>query len=612
MIACALIVIAVVLVYARVAHFDFVSLDDTSYVVQNPHIHEGLSAESVAWAFTAVHSANWHPLTWISHMIDCELYGLDAGGHHVTSAILHLINSLLLFALLAKMTGRVWRSAFVAIVFAVHPLQAESVAWIAERKNVLSALFWMLTMLAYVRYAEKRSPGRYAPVLAAFAMGLMAKSVMVTLPVVLLMVDWWPLGRLQVTGDGLRKGRDIPLTPALSRKGRGSTLTPGPRPLAPLILEKLPMVALVVIAAAVTVAAQGEGGMTRSLEQYPLGVRLANAAVAYIGYLVKMAWPAGLCQMYMHPGSTLPGWQVVGSALALAAVTALSIWRAKRAPYVLVGWLGYLVTLVPMIGLVQVGPQAMADRYAYLPMIGVLVVIAWGVPDLLGRLRGSGVVLGAAGTAAVVALGACAWVQVGYWRNAGTMFEREIRVSHEDPRIIASFTGSMADAGKIEDAVRVLRTVRRPAQTCTMVGVVLARADRADAAEALYREAIRIDPGFAVAHSNLATTLARQGKMDEAETQYRKAIDLQPDYAEAHHGLGVVLLSREEFDPAIREFREALKSNPDLGPTHLRLAGALAARGKFAEAWDEVQEAQRLGCEVDQRFVDGLRAELER
>lgn len=604
-----LIAVAVSLVYARTAHFGFVSLDDTSYVVRNPHVHQGLTLEGMRWAFTEVHAANWHPLTWLSHMLDYEFYGLNAGGHHLTSVGLHLLNSILLFAVLLRMTGRVWRSAFVAAVFAVHPLQAESVAWIAERKSVLSGAFWMLTMLAYLRYSKKQSAGRYALMLAAFALGLMAKSVLVTLPLVLLMLDWWPLERLQETDNGEQTGRGIPLTPTLSRKGRGGVPAPGLQSLAPLVLEKLPMVALVLIVAAVTVTAQGEGGMTRSLAQYPLGVRLANASVAYVAYLEKMVWPSGLCQMYIHPGNSLPVWQVAGSAVLLLAVSVLAVLARRRAPYVTVGWLWYLVTLVPMIGIVQVGPQAMADRYAYLPMIGVLMVAAWGAPELLGKFPRASVPLA---VLSVAAFAACAWVQVGYWRDAGTMFERVVRISNEDPRIITSFTGSMADAGKTGEAARVLRKLSIPAKTLTMVGAVLARSDRSEAAAALYREAIRKDPGLALAHSNLATALARQGQMEEAESEYRTAIQLHPDYAEAYHGLGVLLLSQEKFDAAIAEFRKALAADPNLGPTHLRLAGALAARGRLAEAWTELQEAQRLGCEVDPRFIEGLRAEMER
>ncbi len=418
--------------YWQVTHCDFTTFDDPMYVTENSHIQDGLTVEGIIWAFTTGHAADWQPLTCISHMADVQLFGLQPGWHHLTNLLFHLASTLLLFLVLHRMTKALWQSAFVAALFALHPLHVESVAWVAERKGVLSTFFWMLTMGTYVSYVARPGLTRYLALLLCFALGLMAKPMLVTLPFVLLLLDYWPLQRLEQ--------KELPqevLKPLSRDKKKGKSTPPpvkapvqpvGRWPLIrPLLTEKIPLFVLAVLSSIVTYLAQYHGGAVGSLEVLPLGARIANAFVSYTAYMVKTLWPTNLAVFYPHPGSW-PLWQVLGSVVLLLAITALVIRGAKKRPYAAVGWLWYVGTLVPVTGLVQVGSHAMADRYTYIPLVGLFIIVAWGVPELLKKWPYRKEALIALSALCLLCLFLVTWRQVGYWRNSIALYDHALEV----------------------------------------------------------------------------------------------------------------------------------------------------------------------------------------
>ena len=425
---------AVLILYGRVTGHAFINLDDDEYITQNSRVLDGLTWQGVRWAFTTTSCGNWHPLTWLSHMLDAELYGDRPGGHHLTSVLLHALNAALLFLALLRLTQDLWPSAAVAAFFAVHPLRVESVAWAAERKDVLSGLFFLLTLLAYADYARRRTRGRYSLVFASLALGLMAKPMAVTAPFVLLLLDVWPLGRLRLV-RGPQQGK----------------------PLAgPAFLEKLPLVALSAASCTVTLLAQRRGGAVSSLREVPFGARIANAAVSYFSYLRKMFWPHDLAVFYPHPAVVSTGTSAataVALSLLLLVVSILSLRAVRRRPYVLVGWLWYVGTLLPVIGLVQVGRQSMADRYTYVPMIGVLLVLAWGARDLVGRHPRMRALVVGAGAVALAGSMAATWAQLGYWRDGIVLYQRALEVTTGDSVIHTNLGATLADRGRYREAI---------------------------------------------------------------------------------------------------------------------------------------------------------------
>ena len=401
--------LAVRVVYSPVHGYSFVNYDDPDYVTQNPHARAGISIDSIIWAFKTTSIGNWHPLTWLSHMLDMELFGTNAGGHHVTSMLLHLANTLLLFAIFKRMTGAVWQSAFVAGVFALHPLNVESVAWIAERKNVLSTLFWLLTIVAYLRYVKKPSIVRYLPALIFFAMGLMSKPMLVTLPFVLLLLDYWPLERFNVD---------------LSVKDSSRL-----KIFSHLLLEKLPFFVLSAVSSVVTFMSQSDVGALKNTVLYPAGIRFANADISYWMYLRKMVWPDSLAVFYPHPVSGIQIPQVIAAIVILSVISMLVTRYTKSHKYLAVGWLWYVGTLVPVIGLIQVGDQAMADRYAYVPLIGLFIMVSWGIADLLSKWPYKKTILAISTAAILVSLVVSSRAQLRYWQNSITLFEHAIDVT---------------------------------------------------------------------------------------------------------------------------------------------------------------------------------------
>jgi protein O-mannosyl-transferase len=622
LVVCLLLLSVTLAVYWQIGDHQFTNYDDTIYVTDNPHVKRGLAASSVIWAFTAAEEANWHPLTWLSHMVDCQLFGLHPRGHHLTSLFLHLANVLLLFAVLNRMTGALWRAAFVAALFSLHPLHVESVAWVAERKDVLSTLFWLLTMLAYARYVGRPTRPRYALTLVAFALGLMAKPMLVTLPFVLLLLDTWPLDRMAYG----RGGDDEPRTRKRIRPSEQRL------PLSRLVWEKTPFFALAAISSVVTFSLQQRAGAMANMEVFPLSSRIANALVSYLRYIGKMIWPSDLAVLYPHPGTGLPLWWGAGAGLALLGLSILVVRVIRRRPYLAVGWLWYLGTLVPVIGLVQVGVQAYADRYTYVPLIGLFIMIAWGVPDLVGRWAHARTVLAVLAGTALAALTACTWIQLGYWKESVSLFTHTLQVTTKNYVAQNNLGNALADRGKVEEAIshyaeslrvkpdhaeaynnwgtvlveqgrleeaidRFLAALRvKPdyaAAHCNL-GLALERKGRREEAIAQYLEALRLDPTYAQAHNNLALALAERGQQDEAIAHYAEALRLRPDYAEAHNNLGHILVGLGRLDEAAIHFAEAVRSKPDYAKARNNLGIVLARLGRLDEAAAQFREALRI------------------
>ncbi len=613
-----LLALGTLAVYWRVGGFEFINFDDGAYVARNPQVQGGLTLKGVAWAFTSGgYQGNWHPLTWLSHMLDCQLFGLHAGAHHLVNVALHLANTLLLFGVLRRMTGALWRSAVVAALFAWHPLHVESVAWVAERKDVLSGLFWMLTLAAYLRYAERPGWGRYLPVVGCFALGLMAKPMLVTLPCVLLLLDYWPLGRWQPAGPASRFPGILPktqMTPPAARSagvltrsssnshsGREKhagilwplrfrpagvaaagedTRAPGigqqafpPAPLKWLVLEKLPLVLLAAAGSVVTYLCQQKAGTVETLDYLPVSTRVANALVAYARYLGKTFWPADLAVFYPLPHAW-PAWAVAGSIILLLGLSLTAIWRGRQRAYLLVGWLWFLGTLVPVIGLVQVGMQSMADRYTYLPLIGIFVGIVWAAAEAMAGASRR-VAAGVMGAMLVLACLAGAWRQVGYWRNSVTLFERTLAVTGGTPLAHLALGMALKDQGKPQEAMPHLREALVQAPD-------------------LFLKTFRVQTGDANAYYSLGIILTALGKTQAAMTNYQAALAANPTNAPAHLELGRLLMAQQRAGAAIPHFEAALRLSPTNGEARLQLAMALDARHRDAEAIPLYREVLRV------------------
>ena len=508
--AAALLALGTLALYARVAGHQFLFFDDDRYVTANARVLGGLSWDGVRWAFGTFDVANWHPLTWLSHMLDVQLFGPSAGAHHLVNAVLHAVNAGLLLLVLSRMTGAPGPSLLVAALFAVHPLHVESVAWVSERKDLLSTLFGLLMLGAYAGYARRPGPWRYLLVALSLAASLLAKPMWVTAPFLLLLLDLWPLQRLE--GSSVAADDRCPPLP-----GQSSWR---------LVTEKLPLLALSAASSAMAVAAQRGSGALMSLEEAGLGERLANALVSYIRYLWKTLWPAGLSPFYPRLAGGIPGWQVAGAAVLLLALSALALRRLRSSPWLLVGWLWFLGTLVPVIGLVQVGSQAMADRYTYLPVVGLFVAVAWEGARLAASWGERGRrAARLAGWAAVGLLSALAFRQIGLWRDHETIFRHAIAVDRDNGRAHLVLSQGLAARGRYPEALLHAQ------------------------------EAVRLEPWYARAHKNLGFVLYRTGLVDEAIAAFRQAIALQPDFAEAHGNLAIAYGKKGWTEEAMREMQ---------------------------------------------------------
>ena len=559
------LIVATLAVYWQVRNHDFVNYDDQLYVMDQLSQPRALTTQNIVWAFTTTHTGNWYPVSWLSHLLDCRLFGLNAGPHHLVNVFLHLANTLLLFAVLTRMTGATWRSGLVAALFALHPLHVESVAWVAERKDVLSMLFWLLTMWSYVRYVERPRPSRYWLTLALFALGLTAKPMLVTLPVVLLLLDVWPLRR------------------SATRKL--------------LVVEKLPFFALAMAAGIVAVWAQRTVGAVMPMDNHPLGIRVANALVAYVRYIGKMIRPTGLAVFYpfVAPWSLT---QIAGAAVLLAALTGLVLWCAKRQPFLSVGWFWYVVTLLPVIGLVQVGSQSIADRYTYIPLIGLFIMIVWGIGDLV--LQGScpKPVVFSLTAIVLLACAASSWLQLRHWRNSVTLFRHALEVTEGNYLAHNNLGTALIREGKTDEALEhFTESVRlKPtyAETQVNLGTLLTIQVRAREALPHLEYAVRLKPSSPDAHNDLGFALSKEGKFAEAIGCYERALQLRPAYPEAHHNLGVALGSLGKHAEAVPHFAEAVRLKPDYAEAYFNFGVALHEQGKIKEAARQFEIAHRL------------------
>jgi tetratricopeptide (TPR) repeat protein len=559
-------------VYWQVVNYDFIQLDDPAYVTENKSVQEGISKESFIWAFTNFHAGYWIPMTWLSLMLDFELFGLHPGGYHLTNLFLHMANALLLFLILQRMTGAIWQSGLVAAFFSLHPLHVESVVWITERKDVLSTLFWLLSILTYSRYVERAGLKNYLLTCMAFALGLMAKPMLVTLPFLLLLLDYWPLQRM---GANQWQGNCPQDRQSLAERKRS---TPQ------LLVEKIPLLILAAVASIVTIYSQQSWDAVKSTVQFPLTVRLANAVLSYATYIGKMFWPANLAVLYPHPGSSIPVWQIVASVMFLSAVSIMVIRAARRYPYLLVGWFWYLGTLVPVIGLVQAGDQAMADRFTYIPLIGLFIMLTWGGTDLLTKnlpLRKFTPVLIAL---LVSALTICSWWQVRHWRDSISLFQHTLSVTENNATIHNNLGNVLILAGRYEEGAahftRAIEIIPNNLKAHLNLAVALVHLGKPDQAIDHYMTALKLEPNHPGAHNNLGNALVMQGKPEEAIPHFRKAIELDDDYAEPHNNLGVVLARQGRLDEAIRHFSDALRLNPDYRQARINLEIALGQRKK--------------------------------
>jgi tetratricopeptide (TPR) repeat protein len=536
-------------------------------VTRNVHVRGGFTPPGLEWAIASGDAANWFPVTRLSHMLDSQLFGLRSGWHHLASVGWHALAAVLLFAFLARWTHSRWPSAWVAFVFALHPLHVESVAWVAERKDVLCAFFWFLALWAYVRYTERPGRGRYASVLLLFSLGLMSKPMIVTLPFVLLLLDAWPLRRL-------------------SRAA---------------VREKIPFFALAAISAIATYLVQHASGAVKGISQLPLGLRIENALVSCAIYCLKTVWPTGLAVFYPYPAG-FAWWTVTVAGLALAAVTALALRSFRCAPYLAAGWIWFLVTLAPVAGLVQVGAQARADRYMYVPMVGLLVMLAWGAADLARRWPAATRPIAAAGIATCLAAAALSAAQIEYWKNSETLFRHALDVTADNYLAEHNLGSYLLDTGRLSEAMTHLDAALRirpdSAETRSDLASALARTPgRLPEAIAEYQAAIRLLPGSAILRNNLGVALARSpGRLPEAIAEYQAALRIDPDYAEAHNNLASALAQAPGRSPeAIAEYRAALRTNPDYAEAHRNLGLALAEMpGRTGEAMAEYLAALRI------------------
>jgi len=550
-VAALLLIASTLLVYAPSKDHQFINFDDNTYVTGNNWVKRGLTWESVGWAMTTMEEANWHPLTWLSHMLDVQLFGLNPAGHHLTNLLLHMANVLLLFGVLQQMTGAVWRSALVAALFALHPLNVESVAWVAERKNVLSTLFWLLTMAAYVRYVRKPNWGRYLGMMGILVLGLMAKPMLVTLPCVLLLLDYWPLGRL---------GKDS--------KEFWERL---PR----LAAEKLPLFIPVAAISVVTIEAQSQAGALSSWEWLSPGVRVANAVTAYGVYLKKMLWPMDLAVFYPHPGNSLAVWPVVLAALLLVILSLGVWWQGRRSRYLVVGWLWYLGTLFPVSGLLQVGGQAMADRYTYVPLMGLFIILVWGIVELAQTLHLPKAWLMSAGLCVVIVLIGAVRLQLGHWRNSFTLFQHALESTTDNHMAHSNLGIAFLQKGDLDGAIdhffKALEIKPTHAGVHTNLSIALRRKGMLDEALEHSIRSVQSNPDLAEAHNNLGISLFQKGSVEEALQEFRKALELKPDYTACYYNLGVVLENQNRTEEAAESFRQALRLDPEHSPAKQRL-----------------------------------------
>jgi len=595
-------------IYAQVIGHRFITIDDLAYIEENPMVNRGVTLEGLAWAFTTFHSGNWHPLTWIAHMIDSQLFGMIAGGHLLVNALIHSANTLLVFWFLFRTTRARWSSALVAALFALHPLHVESVAWAAERKDTLSTFFGLLSLIAYVRYAEAPSVRRYAWTAITLALGLLAKPMLVTWPFVMLLLDYWPLGRF--AGKSSTRRLRIQKVEAIDLNRQGGSGEP-PLPKPRLILEKLPLFALVAASAVVTTVAQSRGGAVRTFEEASLALRLSNALVSYAKYALRAFWPNDLAVFYPFPGAAIPAWQIIGAALLLIGITAFCFFQRKIQPYLIVGWLWFLGTLIPVIGLVQVGGQTMADRYFYIPSIGLFIALVFGLADIAERLRVAPWLSAAIANVVILVLATLTNAQIHRWSDSFTLFKHALAVTPPNAAIESVLGFALHRSGQLDEAAahfeKALQLTPDDHISLLYMGVCRFYQGRIPEAIQYAQAVIRLQPDAAKARDLLGMSLAMQNQNEAALDEMRRAVQLAPEDADIRNDLGAALLRLGRIPEAIDEFHETLRLNPNnAAPAHANLGSALLASGKAQESIPEFEAALRLDPK-SKAAADGLR-----
>ena len=566
-------------IYAQVAGHQFITLDDDVYIKDNPMVNRGVTLSRITWAFTTFHQANWHPLTWISHMIDSQVFGMNAGGHLLVNALIHVANTSLLFWFLLRTTHARWPSALVAALFALHPLHVESVAWAAERKDTLSTFFGLLSLIAYARYAEAPSRKWYAWTAIALVLGLMAKPVLVTWPFVMLLLDYWPFRRFQASEERDRW---------LAFRG--------------IVLEKIPLFAIAAASCVITFIAQARGGTVRTFADAPVTLRLSNALVSYAKYLLLTFWPNDLAVYYPFAPAGIPLWQIVGAALLLIGITAFCISQRKIRPYLIVGWLWFVGTLIPVIGLVQVGGQTMADRYFYIPSIGLFIAIVFGVANIAQTGRVAWAFSVATIAVVLLVLATLTNAQLHRWRDSATLFQHTLAVTPPNFPIEYNLAHVLGEQGKYDEAAAHFQNALqiKPDFFDGLLNMGVTRAQQGQIGEAIeyYQRAIAVQPDSAKAHAELGVALARQNRMEAALDELNKASDLAPNDADVHTNLGLVLARLGKVQDAIDELHQAVWFKPDSAEAHNNLGLVLLASGKPRESIPEFEAALRLKPEL--------------
>lgn len=570
-------VFGVLLVFVMIAVFwqstghDFINYDDPAYVTDNIHVRTGLTYPNFLWAFTAFHASNWHPITWLSHMLDSEIYGLNPKGHHMTNILFHIANTLLLLYLLYSTTRNYWQSLFVAALFAFHPLHVESVAWIAERKDLLSTFFGFVTLILYSRYARSPRPLIYLVTLLAFAVGLMAKPMLVTLPFVMLLWDFWPLRRLQIKKQRTEDGLYAP-------NQNGPSSTPSR-----LVLEKIPFFALMLASCTTTYLAQRKGGAVADAQLVPLLFRIINALLSYVRYISNMFWPHNLAPMHPLP-LTLTIEQGIIAGLILFGISYLVYRLAHLHPSIPTGWLWYLGTLVPVIGFVQVGRQSMADRYTYLPLIGLFIMISWGVPVLFKNFRHRRVALSAGACMLLFALMILTRTQLDYWKNTATLFDHATKAGVNNQEAYRLLGDALVQQGRLPEAERsfleALRIQPDYEDVHANLGGIYMKQGRIREALFHYQEVVRMAPRNDQANYNLGLALGMSGNLEESIRYFNAAVDLNPNFAEAHCNLGIALVRSGRLDEGIYHFNKALQVKPDFAEARRSLEAAMKLKAR--------------------------------
>jgi tetratricopeptide (TPR) repeat protein len=595
------LILSTLLVFWQVRNFDFVDYDDDVYVYDNPNVFSGLNVQNIKWAFTTGHAANWHPLTWLSLMLDCQIFGAKPGPMHLVNIAFHIVNTILLFAIFNRMTGKIWPSAFVAALFALHPLHIESVVWITERKDVLSTLFWLLTMLAYIRYVDKPSTGRYVIVIILFALGLMSKPMLVTLPFVLLLIDYWPLNRFSISNF------QFPNLNWQSAIGNRQSVTRFP--ILNLLYEKVPFFALAAVSSVVTYLTQRAYGAVTDFEVHLLGDRIANAFLSYATYIGKMFWPQNLAAYYpARAVGSITLWQFVSCALLLGGVSLLVILLRRVHMYLLIGWFWFLGTLAPVIGIIQIGEEAMADRYAYIPLIGLFIMLAWGLPELLSKFPYRRFTLGISAAIVLTALGINTHRQAGFWKDGCTLFSHTIEVTHNNSFAYHNLGAAFLGLGRYQDAIEAFKQAIRIKphyhKAIYNLGVAYAKIDRYQDAIEAYKQAIVVKPDFAEAYNNLGNAYLSLGRYQEAIDAYQQAVKIKPDLMEAHFNLGFIYSNLGRYQDAIESFKRTISISPDYARAYFGLGFVYGNLGRYQDAIESFKHAIKIKPDLMEAYFN--------